>query len=127
MKRSLLLQPLSREHHAALKLALSCVRAAQSARAESVGPACNHALNAFAEALEPHFQTEEDELLPKLRAASQQVLVQRTLADHHALRALRAGLQRHDAAALAEFGHLLKAHVRFEERELFPAVEHAED
>jgi iron-sulfur cluster repair protein YtfE (RIC family) len=126
MKRSLLLQPLSREHHAALKLALACVRAAQSDRAEMIGLACNHALTAFAEALEPHFQTEEDVLLPKLRAASQQLLVQRTLADHHALRALRAGLQRQEAAALAEFGHLLTAHVRFEERELFPAVERTE-
>lgn len=123
MKRSLALQPLSREHHTALTLAKACERAAQSGAAEQVGVVCQRALQAFTNELEPHFQVEERSLLPLLKGAKTQLLVQRTLADHLQLRALLEDLQQYDAAALGSFGKCLSAHVRFEERELFPALE----
>lgn len=123
MKRNATLQPLSREHHTALTLAKACERAAQSGTAEQVGAVCQRAIQAFANELEPHFQIEEQSLLPLLKNAEAQPLVRRTLADHLQLRALLKDLRQNDAAALDSFGKCLSAHVRFEERELFPALE----
>lgn len=123
MKRSAALQPLSREHHTALSLAKACGRAARSGIAEQVGAACQRAIQAYANELEPHFQIEEQSLLPLLKGAGTQLLVRRTLADHLQLRALLRSLRQNDADALESFGKCLSAHVRFEERELFPALE----
>lgn len=123
MKRSAALQSLSREHHTALTLAKACERAAQSGVAEQVGMVCQRAIREFEKELEPHFQIEEQSLLTLLKSAETQPLVQRTLADHHQLRALLEGLQQNNADALDSFGKCLSAHVRFEERELFPALE----
>ena len=122
MRRSAWLQPLSREHHHALSLAKQCTRAASSGDATQIAAACQAALQGYAAQLTPHFQVEESELLPRLGPA-QQALVQRTLAEHARLRELCHGLQRREATALAEFGSLLAAHVRFEETVLFPALE----
>ncbi len=123
MKRSAVLQPLSREHHTALTLAKVCCRAAQSGDANQVSAACQRAIQAFTNELEPHFLIEEQTLLPLLKGADTQPLVQRTLADHQQLRALLKDLLQNDADALGGFGKCLSAHVRFEERELFPALE----
>lgn len=123
MKRNPILQPLSREHHGALTLAKACERAALSGDAVRVELACQRAIRAYTDELEAHFQLEEQTLLPLLTDAEFQPLVQRTLAEHRQLRALQAGLQFADSVALAEFGRLMVAHVRFEERELFAALE----
>jgi iron-sulfur cluster repair protein YtfE (RIC family) len=123
MKRAPALLPLSREHHTALSLARRCERAAQSGDTALITAACAEAVNALAGHLKSHFATEEDTLLPLLRTAAQQPLVERTLAEHRQLQALHAGLLRHDAASLEAFGKTMIAHVRFEERELFPAIE----
>lgn len=125
MKRSEALQPLSREHHTALTLVKACERAVHSANAEHVAAACQRMTQAFANELEPHFQIEERSLLPLLKGAGMQSLVQRTWADHKQLRELLEGLRQNDADALDNFGKCLSAHVRFEERELFPALEKA--
>lgn len=122
MKRSTILQPLSREHHSALSLAKSCERAALSDDSAQVAQTCQRAILAFSAELEPHFQIEEQSLLPLLKGPKTQNLVQRTLADHEWLRALLPGLQQ-TAAALGSFGKCLNAHVRFEERELFAVLE----
>jgi hemerythrin-like domain-containing protein len=124
MKRIPALQPLSREHHTALTLAKACERAAQSRDEERVGKTCQRVLQAFSDELEPHFQVEEQSLLPLLRSAGNTALEQRTLEDHRQLRALLSGLRRNDIETLGSFGKLLTEHVRFEERELFPALEH---
>lgn len=119
MKRSLALSALSREHHTALVWAK---------RAQHVS---DHDLNAFMaklvaifeHELEPHFQIEENGLLVALEQQGEHALVERTLAEH---RVLRAGIERIEAGdsdALALFGVALAAHVRFEERVLFPAAE----
>ena len=117
------MQPLSREHHTALTLAKACERAVQSRDEERVAQTCQRVIQAFSDELEPHFQIEEQALLPHLHSAETQPLAQRTLADHQQLRALLDGLQQNDVGALDSFGKLLSAHVRFEERELFPALE----
>lgn len=123
MKRSATLQPLSREHHAALSLAQTCKRAALSGESTQIEQACQRAILAFSAELEPHFQIEEQSLLPLLKSPETQALVQRTLADHEQLRALLDGLQQADVIALDDFGKCLTAHVRFEERELFAVLE----
>lgn len=123
MKRSTALQPLSREHHTALTLAKACERAAQSRDEDRVVQTCRRVIQAFYDELEPHFQVEEQSLLPLLHDAGNKPLEQRTLADHQQLHALLDGLRQNDIKALDDFGKLLSAHVRFEERELFPALE----
>lgn len=116
-------QPLSREHHTALKLAKECERVAPSSDEAEVAKACRRAIDAYESELEPHFAIEERTLLPLLNGTSNQPLAERTLADHRQLRALLDGLRSNDAEALGRFGRCLTAHVRFEERELFPVLE----
>lgn len=121
MKRSPALQSLSREHHAALKLVRACERAVEAGQLDET---CRRVVTAFANELEPHFLVEESELLPLLAGAEMRELAERTLAEHAELRALAKELrQRCDADVLQRFGRGLAAHVRFEERELFPALE----
>jgi hypothetical protein len=123
MKRGPTLQPLSREHHTALTLAKACERAAKSADVVLVSQTCQRAIRAYANELEPHFQFEEVSLLPLLLSTETKPLVERTLADHQLLRGLLDALRHNDAVALDCFGKCLSAHVRFEERELFPVLE----
>lgn len=123
MKRSPMLQPLSREHHTALTLAKACEHAALSGDTAMVSQACQRAIRAFTDELDAHFKIEEQSLLPLLTSPETQALVQRTLADHQRLRGLLTGLQKNNVKALNNFGKCLTAHVRFEERELFPVLE----
>ena len=121
MKRSQELIALTREHHHALVLARRAIVAARE-------PAAAQALAAqleqlFARELEPHFQVEEQRLLPALRAAGESEHAARTLEEHQQLRALARAGAGGDAASLLSFGQLLEAHVRYEERELFPRAE----
>lgn len=123
MKRKPALQALSREHHTALVLANACVRAVQTGDAAMVSLACQRAARALANELEPHFRIEEQTLLPLLTSPDAQPLLQRTVREHEQLRGLLLGLQQNDAEALNSFEKCLTAHVRFEERELFPVLE----
>jgi hemerythrin-like domain-containing protein len=123
MQRSPALQPLSREHHSALKLAQACERAAGSSDAGEVERACRRAIAACASELKAHFETEEQALLPLLAGTPEQPLAERTRAEHRQLYAMLDDLKRNDVATLDRFGKCLAAHVRFEERELFPALE----
>ena len=123
MKRHPKLQNLSREHHTALQLALRAKRAAASGdRAEMAG-AANACIAAFPLELEPHFVVEEETLLPLLAAAGEHALVANVHRDHTELRQLFAQLGESNAETLSRFAAVLTAHVRFEEREVFPALE----
>jgi hemerythrin-like domain-containing protein len=115
MKRSQELIALTREHHHALVLAR---RAIDGARELATGLA-----EIFASELEPHFQIEEETLLPPMRDAGELARVARTLDEHRRLRALAQAVKQGDLGSLAPFGRLLEAHVRFEERDLFPCAE----
>lgn len=123
MKRNPALQPLSREHHTALVLAKACERAAQSGDEGVIHETCKRAIQSFSEELEPHFQTEEQSFLPLLHSTETQLLAEQTWTDHQQLRALLNGLRQNNAEALASFGKCLSAHIRFEERALFPVIE----
>lgn len=120
MKRSAALTALSREHHTALVLALRIAQAAEQSAIEAIRQSIP---DIFQHELEPHFLTEERELLPRLEAGGFPDLVRRTHEEHRQLRRLAARLGSGDPSPLKEFGSLLAAHVRFEERELFSVEE----
>ena len=110
MRRDPRLIPLSREHHAPLRLGRKLI--AGGARDE---------LRAMHPALQAHFAGEERTLLPRLRAGGERALAQRLLDEHRALSALFVRALQGESEA--ETGKALIDHVRFEERELFPVVE----
>ena len=109
MRRDPRLRRLSAEHHHALVLA-------RRAPGETPG----WLRERFDRELAPHFDVEERLLLPAL---GDDPLAARTLADHRALREEVAAAERGDPGAPARFAGRLVAHVRFEERELFPRCE----
>lgn len=122
MKRLDCLSDLSREHHTALSLALRARRAAGGDQSE-VDRMAAQVRERFRAELEPHFREEERWLLPALAEAGESELVERTLAEHVELTRLAEQLGIPRAETLLVFADGLTAHVRFEERELFPAAE----
>lgn len=77
---------------------------------------------AYDRSLAPHFALEEEVMLPALCHAGETALARRTSEEHALLRAYLARSVE-DGRALQDFAALLVSHVRFEEREVFPAVE----
>jgi hemerythrin-like domain-containing protein len=122
MKRNPGLIRLSREHHTALVLAKRA-RHMPGEMTDVTARFMAEVVATFARELEPHFQAEENALLPALGRAGRTDLAERTLAEHEALRALVRRLAAGDIASIGQFGQALEAHVRFEERELFCAAE----
>ncbi|MFN4324546.1 MAG: hemerythrin domain-containing protein [Azonexus sp.] len=123
MKRHAALIQHSREHHHALKLARLACFAADSGSPEAIAQAAATILDACPETIEAHFRGEEEGILLQLEAIGQHALVARTRDEHARLRVLCQQMRRPDAATLAEFGNLLRDHVRFEERELFEVAQ----
>ena len=122
MKRHPHLHPLSDDHHGALVLARRIGSAAKrDAEGEALKQAWNDLRHRFAGELEPHFRVEEAWLFPQLESAGESALVERARADHAGLRELVRSEP--SPAVAAEFAELLRRHVRFEERELFPRAE----
>ncbi|MBX3671186.1 MAG: hemerythrin domain-containing protein [Rhodocyclaceae bacterium] len=118
MRRAERLIDLSREHHGALSLARRLRRVADTPA--SVEALAKTVTQAWA-GLGGHFAREEMDLLSELERFGELGLGARLRAEHLELRRLA----RNPAAwaTLVRFGMLLEAHVRFEERELFPALE----
>jgi hemerythrin-like domain-containing protein len=123
MRRSAALQGLSREHHAALVVALGLTRA-DAGTAEDAAGRFRDFWNEHGRA---HFVVEEEVLLPALDPVDGQERpeVMRLLLDHTAIRRLAARLPERGAPVeqLHDLGRRLHDHVRFEERELFPLLE----
>jgi hypothetical protein len=119
MKRSLTLTPLSREHHQAL---VFCKRLREVFNAPS-----DEQLQQWLTlkplliaALFHHFEEEERYFLDELGVSSQHSLIQQMLQDHQSIRDF---INTDELDKLGVFADLLMAHVRFEERELFPWLE----
>lgn len=123
MRRSQALTELSREHHTALSLAQRARRLAGGGDPAGLAELATTLRRRFTDELQPHFAEEEGWLLPALAAAGEAELVARTLAEHAQLTALAERLSEATAEALLAFADALSAHVRFEERVLFPAAE----
>lgn len=122
--------PLSREHHYALMLCLRIHRGLESRQNDPawLRSKAENAVRFFAGDLTPHFQAEEEVLFPAMRHCAGTVeLLRDLLAEHRDLERLAEGLRQCEADLLVErlraFADLLEAHIRREERELFPIFE----
>ena len=122
MKRHSALTRLSREHHSALLLAKHSLSASAD-EPDAMKQFFGELTRIFACDLEPHFQLEEKLLLTALISVGQFQAVERTLAEHTELRLLAGQSLTDNPDVLRRFGEALAAHVRFEERELFPLAE----
>jgi len=120
MKRDIRLQGLSQDHHHALVLARYI--AAICARGGMDASVVELVKERFAAEIAPHFAIEE-RLLDALGGSGLDALATRTRNEHAAMRQLLETTSETDPACLCEFGKLLTEHVRFEERELYPACE----
>ena len=119
MQRDPNLVRLSRDHHTGLVLAKRA-RELETTEATQRRAAWTEMQARFADELEPHFQLEEQGLLPALRTAGEDVLVDRTLTEHAELRRLIASAE---ASAPRRFGEALATHIRFEETALFETAQ----
>lgn len=105
---------LAREHHSALRLALQLRRGGDLATLRA-------RVAEERSALKRHFDEEEDWLQQELLRLGETALAQRLCAEHSQLRELMD--EARDEASLQRLGTMLRDHVRFEDRELFPCVE----
>ena len=127
MKRHPALIPLSHDHHRAL---VEARRLRQAADTPESATAATAFLRFFADETARHFREEEELLFPSVLEfeEARERLVQ-ALLEHQRLRALTARLEQLVSTGgevdetMRELGHLLEAHVRLEERELFPLIE----
>jgi len=127
MKRHSAPIPLSHDHHKALVEARRLCRAAagpaRAARAEAF-------LRFFADVTVRHFREEEELVFPSVADCEEarELLVQ-ALLEHQRLHALATQLRQQLgggdslAGTMRQLGELLEAHVRLEERRLFPMIE----
>ncbi|MGC8559361.1 MAG: hemerythrin domain-containing protein [Phycisphaerae bacterium] len=123
LKRHESLQPFSRDHFVALRVARDLSSAA-SADGDSAHHARDAFLAAWREEISSHFDEEEKLLIPLMRAAE----IERMMREHHQLRrladeAISAGNGKELQAWCAEVGQALHDHVRWEERVLFMAIQ----
>jgi hemerythrin-like domain-containing protein len=121
VKRDVRLHGLTSDHHHALRLATSVQRCCREGTADSALIAT--VLEKYEAELKPHFEIEEQVLLPSLAAVGAGDLARRTRTEHRELEALLADAAKGDLEALGRFAARLEAHVHFEERTLFPACE----
>src|SRR5262245_35656975 len=119
MKRDRRLQGLTSDHHRALVLASRVARGWEQDGAALAADV----RQAFETSLAAHFLVEEELLLPALEAVGLGPLAERTRSDHAAMRRHLEAAERGDHERLRELAAVLEEHVRFEERELFPAAE----
>lgn len=125
MRRDKRLYALSWGHHHGLVFA--------SRLSAAIGKVANERLVAYVREfweteLTRHFTVEETTLLPACHGLNNTSLpaFQRMQDEHVLLRSLAARIfAEKDAPPLAEFVDRLRAHIRFEERELFPQIEAA--
>ncbi|MEJ7676611.1 MAG: hemerythrin domain-containing protein [Segetibacter sp.] len=122
IKRDRNLVWLSRDHHDGL---LMVWKIRQGIRFNVSNTRINNfAASAFRSELEPHFYEEEDLLFINLPESD--ALRVKAESEHAAIReiaaALKPGTESTDAD-LEAFANLLEAHIRFEERILFPYIE----
>lgn len=132
MKRDKNLHPLSWEHHHALSSVVLTRRLIRDgASTERLQRVAHEFVVFHTENLRPHFRHEEEVLLPRYlnHVAEDDPDVMRLLRDHLAIHRLVqtvetiAGSGEDLRAALTALTDRLEAHVRFEERELFPKIE----
>ncbi len=122
MKRNENLIELSRDHHHDLLLGWKIKTGLK--RNVPVDEIANYIVHFARQSLFPHFEEEENKVLIYLEKANP--FYQRTIREHSEIRQLINQLSIKsltDASLLTNFADTLEAHIRFEERELFPYIE----
>jgi hemerythrin-like domain-containing protein len=122
--------PLTHDHHHALHNVRLLQKAADAEGAERVEAALAF-VDFFRDHSVQHFREEEEELFPMVVGLPDAPLdgVARILLEHVQIHASVKDLQRQaadgdvDPQTMRSLGDLLKAHIRFEENELFPVIE----
>ena len=130
MKRHASLAPLSHDHHHALVEARRLGRAADGTDAARCKAAADF-LRFFSTETVRHFREEEEQLFPTLvgREDADEGLLVQALLEHQRIHASVSRLEHAlaaevvDASSMRELAELLEAHVRLEERKLFPRIE----
>ena len=123
MPRTGALLSLSREHHSSLVIARAARQAAESGDSAAFADMMQRIEEHWRTVLCEHFAREE-QLLRLMVDAVDVESVGRILAEHAELRLLACGPCELDLPArLQRFGELLAAHVRYEERVLFPLLQ----
>jgi len=128
MKRHAALRQLSSDHHSGLVLAR---RVSKLAADSDLGAAAHNLLTAWRTEIGPHFVAEEEWLLPLFArySAPDHPLIMETLRQHVRMRALVDEIEENLATPslplLQALADALREHIRFEENELFPAIEAA--
>ena len=123
--------PLSHDHHQGLALALRCRKQALG-QLKPMGAAglrlrAEECRDFYRNNLVGHFQAEEELLFPALSEAVPQcaALVEELLSEHERIHQLVPRLEAGTglAKSIFDLGDLLEAHIRKEERRLFPLFE----
>ncbi|SNX61369.1 Hemerythrin HHE cation binding domain-containing protein [Nitrosomonas ureae] len=123
MPRAGALVPLSREHHSSLVTARAARKAAESNDMATCLAAVQHIEAHWQDVLVTHF-AQEEALLQFAKDTLEPEIITRILTDHEELRSLACESCTLDPAMrLRRFGDLLAAHVRYEERVLFPQLQ----
>jgi len=131
MPRNPSLIPLSHDHHHGLVVALRLKKGGPASPNDSwlegTDKQAPQLLEFADNELLNHFQLEEEHVFPVLLGLGIDeisTLTHELLGEHQAMRAsLDAIRQSSDPAILKHFGELLEAHIRKEERNLFPLIE----
>ena len=133
MKRAAELRQLSDDHHQGLVQARRLREVAAGERAEPLEEAAGDFLDFWQRHTSAHFRKEEEVLLPVLARHGQDALGRDTviemLGQHARIRGLVMQLSDEYADSnlrpetLGEIGDSLEAHIRLEEREVFPMIE----
>lgn len=126
MKRSAALEPLSHDHHAGLAFVARLRRALRSG--EDLAPLGAEVATFWRGHLVPHFEEEEAFVLPVLEAGAPALAAQ-MVEEHRQIHALVEAVTLEPAGrdGVSAFAGALAAHIRFEEREAFPAAERLSD
>lgn len=123
MPRTGALLTLSREHHASLVMARAARKAAESGDSAAYPAAMERIEAHWRTVLAAHF-AQEEALVRLAEESLDAATVARFFAEHAELRRLVCGpCALESAVRLRRFGDLLAAHVRFEERVLFPQLQ----
>jgi iron-sulfur cluster repair protein YtfE (RIC family) len=126
MKRSEDLEPLSHDHYEGLLVAARIRKGLEKAASPStIAAYVSHFRDAH---LAAHFRREEEFLPPLLAEIGASDLTARMMTEHRLIdrlisSAAEENVPEEAVRKLAEVSRVLKSHIRFEERDVFPALE----
>lgn len=124
MKRDNNLQPLSRQHHNGLLMALLLSKGIK--KNANLKTMADFILDSWKKELNQHFILEEEILLPALKEKTfDPTLTARLLSEHQQIRSLVRRMEKGEFTVedISDFSRLLEQHIRFEERIYFPEAE----